>query len=145
MCMEMQQVTSSPAFQRKVEAVCHSAGSLMEQCKKTGVSKEVAQIAADLGLQDVIKEKTALDPDRPGLGQFYCIACCRYCISQRALDDHERTSKHKRRLKMLLTETPYSHAEATGTKLIVEFSVLYSAINSSSAPAKKAPAWGAAA
>merc|ERR1711918_178886 len=51
---------------------------------------------------EVIKEKKALDPDKPGLGQFYCVSCCRYCISQRALDDHERTSKHKRRLKMLL-------------------------------------------
>ena len=60
----------------------------------------------------VVKEKTALDPDKPGLGQFYCVACCRYLISQHALDDHCRQSKHKRRLKMLLTETPYSHAEA---------------------------------
>ena len=61
---------------------------------------------------EVMKDKTALDPDKPGLGQFYCVACCRYCISQKALDDHQRTSKHKRRLKMLLTEEPYSHAEA---------------------------------
>ena len=61
---------------------------------------------------EVIREKTALDPDKPGLGQFYCVSCCRYLITQRALDDHNRTSKHKRRLKMLLTETPYSHAEA---------------------------------
>ena len=62
---------------------------------------------------EVIAEKTQLDADKPGLGQFYCVACTRYCISQRALDDHQSTSKHKRRLKMLLTETPYSHAEAT--------------------------------
>ena len=61
---------------------------------------------------EVIKEKMALDPDKPGLGQFYCVACCRYCISQRALDDHCKEKKHKRRLKMLLTEKPYSHAEA---------------------------------
>ena len=60
----------------------------------------------------VVKEKTTLDPEKPGLGQFYCVACTRYCINQRALDDHQATSKHKRRLKMLLTETPYSHAEA---------------------------------
>ena len=63
--------------------------------------------------EDVVAEKTALDPDKPGLGQWYCVACARYCINQKALDDHQRTSKHKRRLKTLLTETPYSHAEAT--------------------------------
>ena len=61
---------------------------------------------------EVIREKTALDPDKPGLGQFYCVSCCRYLITQRAYDDHCKTSKHKRRLKMLLTTTPYSHAEA---------------------------------
>lgn len=62
---------------------------------------------------EVVKDKTALDPDKPGLGQFYCISCCKYFINQRAFDDHNATSKHKRRLKMLLTETPYSHAEAS--------------------------------
>jgi hypothetical protein len=62
---------------------------------------------------DVIADKTVLDPDKPGLGQFYCISCCKYCISQKALDEHNRQKSHKRRLKMLLTETPYSHAEAT--------------------------------
>ena len=62
--------------------------------------------------EEVIKDKVRIDPDKPGLGQFYCVACCRYCISQKALDDHQSTSKHKRRLKTLLTEKPYSHAEA---------------------------------
>ena len=61
---------------------------------------------------DVVAEKTVLDPDKPGLGQYYCVACARYCISAKALEDHQRSVKHKRRLKMLLTEKPYSHAEA---------------------------------
>ena len=61
---------------------------------------------------DVVANKTELDPDKPGLGQFYCVACCRYCINQKALEDHNATAKHRRRLKTLLTETPYSQAEA---------------------------------
>ena len=61
---------------------------------------------------DVVKDKTALDPDKPGLGQYYCVACARYCISAKALADHQSQKKHKRRLKTLLTEKPYSHAEA---------------------------------
>ena len=60
----------------------------------------------------VIAEKMALDADKPGLGQFYCVACCKYCVNQKALDDHNQTAKHRRRLKMLLTEKPYSQAEA---------------------------------
>ena len=63
--------------------------------------------------EDVVADKTALDPDKPGLGQFYCVACATYYINQKALDDHNKSSKHKRRLKRLLTEKPYSHAEAT--------------------------------
>lgn len=61
---------------------------------------------------DVVADKTLLDADKPGLGQFYCVATCRYFISQKALDDHQSSKKYKRRLKTLLTETPYSHAEA---------------------------------
>jgi bud site selection protein 20 len=60
----------------------------------------------------VVAEKTAIDPDKPGLGQHYCVACTRYMISARALEDHYKCAKHKRRLKTLLTEKPYSHAEA---------------------------------
>ena len=60
----------------------------------------------------VIAEKTAIDPDKPGLGQFYCIACARYCISQQALDDHQRQAKHRRRVRMLTEEPVYTHAEA---------------------------------
>merc|ERR1712087_211267 len=60
----------------------------------------------------VLMSKTEVDPDKPGLGQFYCVPCSRYYISQKALDDHNSTSKHRRRLKMLTTEKPYSHEEA---------------------------------
>uniref|UniRef100_A0A7S3AYE6 C2H2-type domain-containing protein n=1 Tax=Haptolina ericina TaxID=156174 RepID=A0A7S3AYE6_9EUKA len=57
-------------------------------------------------------EATELDPDKPGLGQFYCLSCAKYFISARALADHSKTPKHKRRLKMLKTTKPYSHEEA---------------------------------
>ena len=59
-----------------------------------------------------VAAKTELDPDKPGLGQFYCVACSRYYINLTALQEHSSTAKHRRRLKMLKTEKPYSHAEA---------------------------------
>jgi bud site selection protein 20 len=62
--------------------------------------------------KDVLAEKTQLDPDKPGLGQYYCVACARYCINQQALDDHSATAKHRRRMRMLTTEPAYSHQEA---------------------------------
>merc|ERR1712070_159112 len=63
-------------------------------------------------LPAVTKEKTALDPDLPGLGQYYCVCCSKYCITSAALEQHYKTTKHKRRFKTLTTEEPYSHAEA---------------------------------
>ena len=60
----------------------------------------------------VLAQKTKPDPDLPGMGQHYCVACARYCVSAQALEAHCRTAKHRRRERMLTTETPYSHAEA---------------------------------
>ena len=60
----------------------------------------------------VVAEKTELDPDKPGLGQHYCVSSARYYISAEALKQHQSTKKHRRRLKELTTKPAYSHAEA---------------------------------
>ena len=65
--------------------------------------------------ETVLRDKTKLDPDLPGLGQHYCVACAKYCISADALKQHLATPKHRRRLKMLTTEKPYSHEEANAS------------------------------
>ncbi|KAL1519760.1 hypothetical protein AB1Y20_023268 [Prymnesium parvum] len=57
-------------------------------------------------------EATTLDPDKPGLGQFFCLSCSKYFINAKALAEHSATSKHRRRLKMLKTTKPYTHEEA---------------------------------
>ncbi|KAI8613838.1 bud site selection-related protein, partial [Chytriomyces sp. MP71] len=54
---------------------------------------------------------TELDPDLPGLGQFYCIHCAKYFISQAAMDVHLASKPHKKRVK-ILKETPYTQEEA---------------------------------
>jgi hypothetical protein len=42
--------------------------------------------------------RVQLDDDLPGGGQYYCIACSKYFISGNALEQHNRTKPHKRRL-----------------------------------------------
>jgi bud site selection protein 20 len=42
-----------------------------------------------------------VDPDLPGLGNFYCIACSRYFCSQAILDEHTNTKGHKRKCELL--------------------------------------------
>ena len=63
-------------------------------------------------LSRVVAEKKQLDPDKLGLGQYYCVACAKYFISDKAMAEHCGTVKHKRRLKTLTTEEAYSHSEA---------------------------------
>jgi len=51
------------------------------------------------------------DEDLPGLGQFLCVACARYFIDAHTLAEHEKTKKHRMRVKELKVK-PYSIAEA---------------------------------
>lgn len=50
--------------------------------------------------------------DLPGLGQNYCITCASHYISPEAKKVHEGTKDHKKRLRVCLTEVPYSIEEA---------------------------------
>ncbi|KJP86363.1 hypothetical protein AK88_03996 [Plasmodium fragile] len=52
------------------------------------------------------------DEDKKGGGQHKCYACDIYFINEDAKKQHEKTKKHKRRVKMLNTETPYTYKDA---------------------------------
>eukprot|EP00366_Plasmodium_knowlesi_P002725 XP_002260222.1 hypothetical protein, conserved in Plasmodium species [Plasmodium knowlesi strain H] len=52
------------------------------------------------------------DEDKKGGGQHKCYACDIYFINDDAKKQHEKTKKHKRRVKMLNTETPYTYKDA---------------------------------
>ena len=46
------------------------------------------------------------------IGQHYCVECARHFIDVTAKEEHLRTKLHKRRVKILLTEQPYTQKEA---------------------------------
>jgi bud site selection protein 20 len=48
------------------------------------------------------KDATEYDEDKPGLGQFYCLACSRYFVTETVLTDHFKTKTHKKRLILLI-------------------------------------------
>ncbi|GAW82441.1 hypothetical protein, conserved [Plasmodium gonderi] len=52
------------------------------------------------------------DEDKKGGGQHKCYACDIYFINDDAKKQHEKTKKHKRRVKMLNSETPYTYKDA---------------------------------
>ncbi|KAJ3099597.1 Bud site selection protein 20 [Phlyctochytrium planicorne] len=72
--------------------------------------KDLDQIHDDLKRPEKLQFKE-LDPDLPGLGQFYCMECARHFENENALTTHLGTKLHKKRLKVL-KEEPYTQAEA---------------------------------
>ncbi|KAF9529517.1 hypothetical protein CPB83DRAFT_852261 [Crepidotus variabilis] len=46
-------------------------------------------------------ETQALDYEKPGLGQHYCVECAKYYETDVALQSHWRSKVHKRRCKQL--------------------------------------------
>ena len=68
--------------------------------------------------EDLLPEVTskllnqAMQEDKPGLGQHYCVTCARYFISEQSIQTHYKTKEHKKRYKMVKTEVPYTIEEA---------------------------------
>lgn len=69
-------------------------------------------------LEDMLPENTQVLKNQPvdeevtGLGQFYCVTCCRYFISEKALLEHTHSKEHKKRLKICLKGDPYTIEES---------------------------------
>jgi bud site selection protein 20 len=53
-----------------------------------------------------------VNPELPGNAQFYCVECARYFVAREALAEHCRTKAHKKRVKVLAHDTPYTQKEA---------------------------------
>lgn len=74
-------------------------------------TKDLDQIDEDLQSRANQLLNEAVDIDRAGFAQHYCIHCSRDFIDTGALEAHFRTKVHKRRLKALEDE-PYTVAES---------------------------------
>eukprot|EP01108_Squamamoeba_japonica_P010256 TRINITY_DN9915_c0_g1_i1.p2 TRINITY_DN9915_c0_g1~~TRINITY_DN9915_c0_g1_i1.p2 ORF type:complete len:156 (+),score=22.78 TRINITY_DN9915_c0_g1_i1:42-470(+) len=56
-----------------------------------------------------VRQRTRVKPlneDLPGLGQYYCMQCARHFISVTALETHNKSKSHKRRVRDLRSK-PY--------------------------------------
>merc|ERR1712141_982291 len=75
-------------------------------------TKDLDQIDTDLVPDNAEKLlNQAVDFDKPGLAQFYCVHCAKHFINERAFKDHIKGKPHKRRLHALETE-PYTIEES---------------------------------
>ena len=69
------------------------------------IQEDIARAAADPN------KGRKFDQELPGCGQYYCLACARYFITDKVMEDHLKSKVHKKRVK-LAAEKPYSQAEA---------------------------------
>jgi len=104
--------------------------------------KYIDQIYDDMKAPEKANKKIG-DPETPGFGRFYCIACSRWFESQKTLDTHKKTKPHKRRVKKLKTEECYygpdvkiDNGDGKATK---PFSVKLSATSSSKGSSSTLP------
>lgn len=74
-------------------------------------TRDLDQIDDDLRNQSAELINQAVDLEKPGFAQFYCVHCAKYFIDDVAMRAHFRTKVHKRRMKALETE-PYSIEES---------------------------------
>lgn len=70
--------------------------------------RDLDQIIDDLEPENLIKlTNQPISEDKPGLGQYYCVWCSKYYISKNALDNHQSSKEHKKRVRAL-KEEPYT-------------------------------------
>ena len=97
---------------------CRKKGHKHKQIKKANLkTKRYRRDMDQVVLEDMLPENTQklenqdLDEEKPGLGQYYCVVCARYFISELAMKMHLKEKSHKKRMKST-QEIPYSHEEA---------------------------------
>lgn len=74
------------------------------------VFEELAKLKRECATEPL--KDLAADADLPGFGQHYCVHCARHFISHDTYTVHTRTKLHKKRVKVLSNDTPYSQKEA---------------------------------
>ncbi|KAF9356111.1 hypothetical protein BGX34_010094 [Mortierella sp. NVP85] len=85
---------------------------IQRKYRTRGYMRDIDQIHDDIQPENAAKfEKPELDPDLPGMGQFYCIPCAKHHINKESLEEHQKGKIHKKRVKVL-KEVPYSQEEA---------------------------------
>lgn len=85
---------------------------MKEKYRTKRKTKDIDEVHNDMkpdNAQKLLKQD--IDFDRPGFGQFYCIHCAKYFISEPAIKEHFKGKPHKKRIKALKVE-PYTQAEA---------------------------------
>ncbi|KAJ8537760.1 hypothetical protein K7X08_014300 [Anisodus acutangulus] len=58
------------------------------------------------------RKELPVDEDLPGMGQYYCIHCDRYFANVTVRDEHFKTKKHRKRVKIMMGPKPHAQLDA---------------------------------
>ncbi|KAI4310419.1 hypothetical protein MLD38_035399 [Melastoma candidum] len=58
------------------------------------------------------REALPVDEDLPGMGQYYCLHCDRYFSNVSVRDEHFKTKRHKKRVKLMMGPAPHTQLDA---------------------------------
>ena len=80
--------------------------------REDGKEKRLVGAMEDTGLVRSVHQP--LNDDLPGSGQFYCVCCARYFTDAGALEAHNKTKPHKRKMKEFgrNSERPHTQRDA---------------------------------
>jgi len=82
-------------------------------------TKDIDQIQDEIKNFDPSKPRE-VDPDLPGLGQYYCLACALYCINRQALEDHCKSKRHKQRYFFIFKSHHFDLTLSPRVKIVSE-------------------------
>ncbi|CAN4117114.1 unnamed protein product [Withania somnifera] len=66
----------------------------------------------ELKMPEEQRKELLVDEDLPGMGQYYCIHCDRYFANVGVRDEHFKTKKHRKRVKMMMGPKPHTQLDA---------------------------------
>ncbi|WCJ34504.1 zinc finger (C2H2 type) family protein [Euphorbia peplus] len=75
---------------------------------------ELKDILLPLQLQkpDIEQKPLPFDEDLPGMGQYYCLHCDRYFANVTVRDDHFKSKRHRKRVKIMMGPAPHTQLDA---------------------------------
>ncbi len=91
----------------------HGIRDVKRSSRTRARTRDMDNIFDDMQKENYVKlTNQEFNPDVPGSAQHYCVECARYFLSRETLADHCRTKQHKKRVKVLQTETAYTQKDA---------------------------------
>jgi bud site selection protein 20 len=72
-------------------------------------TKDIDQIQDEISRasKSAPSEQRPIDPEKPGLGQFMCVYCDAYFISDVVMQEHLRSKPHKKRFVLLFVSIDF--------------------------------------